>query len=45
MDPLKLIAFFQQCQAANKGVDFLEKFPKDKKAGKRKEDGSSSHCA
>ncbi len=41
-EPLKLIAFFKQCQAANKAAGILEKITKDKKKPK-KEDGSSSH--
>jgi hypothetical protein len=35
-DPLKLIAFFEQCQAANKAADILEKIAKDKKQPKEK---------
>ncbi len=31
MDPLWLIAFFEQCLAANKAASILEKIPKDKK--------------
>jgi hypothetical protein len=34
MDPLKLIAFFEQCQAANKAAGVLEKITKDKKQPK-----------
>ncbi len=33
-DPLKMIAFFGQCQATDKVADVLEKIAKDKK-GKR----------
>jgi hypothetical protein len=35
-DPLKLIAFFEQCQAANKVAGILEKIAKDKKQQKEK---------
>jgi hypothetical protein len=33
-DPLKLIAFLEQCQAANKAAGVLEKIAKDKKQPK-----------
>ncbi len=33
-DPLKLIAFIEQCQATNKAVGVLEKIAKDKKQPK-----------
>ncbi len=36
MDPLKLIAFFKQCQAAKKVAGVLEKIAKDKKQPKEK---------
>jgi hypothetical protein len=35
-DPLKLIAFFKQCQATNKAAGVLEKITKDKKQPKEK---------
>jgi hypothetical protein len=35
-DPLKLIAFFKQCQATNKAAGILEKIAKDKKQLKEK---------
>jgi hypothetical protein len=35
-DPLKLIAFFKQCQATNRAAGFLEKIAKDKKQPKEK---------
>jgi hypothetical protein len=35
-DPLWLIAFFEQCQAANKAAGILEKIAKDKKQLKEK---------
>jgi hypothetical protein len=35
-DSLKLIAFFEQCQAANKAAGILEKIAKDKKLLKEK---------
>jgi hypothetical protein len=35
-DPLKLIAFFEQCQVANKAAGILEKIAKDKKQPKEK---------
>jgi hypothetical protein len=35
-DPLKLIAFFEQCQAADKAAGVLEKIAKDKKQPKEK---------
>jgi hypothetical protein len=44
-DPLKLITFFEQCQASNKAVGVLEKIAKDKKQPKEKKDCSSSHHA
>jgi hypothetical protein len=34
--PLKLITFFEQCQAANKAAGVLEKIAKDKKQPKEK---------
>jgi hypothetical protein len=34
--PLKLIAFFEQCQATNKAAGVLEKIAKDKKQPKEK---------
>jgi hypothetical protein len=42
-DPLRLIAFFEKCQATNKTTGILDKIAKDKKAAKGKENGSSSH--
>jgi hypothetical protein len=36
MDPLKLIAFFEQCQVAAKAVGILEKIAKDKNQPKKK---------
>jgi hypothetical protein len=33
-DPLKLIAFFEQCQATNKAAGVLEKIAKDEKQPK-----------
>jgi hypothetical protein len=41
-DPLKLIVFFEQCQAADKAACILKKINKDNKASERKENGSSS---
>jgi hypothetical protein len=35
-DPLKLIAFFEQCQATDKAAGVLEKIAKDKKQPKEK---------
>jgi hypothetical protein len=35
-DPLKMIAFFEQCQATNKAVGILEKIAKDKKQPKER---------
>jgi hypothetical protein len=35
-DPLKRIAFFEQCQATNKAAGILEKIAKDKKQPKEK---------
>jgi hypothetical protein len=35
-DPLKLITFFEQCQATNKATGFLKKIAKDKKQPKEK---------
>jgi hypothetical protein len=35
-DPLKLIAFFEHCQATNKAAGVLEKIAKDKKQQKEK---------
>jgi hypothetical protein len=35
-DPLKMIAFFEQCQAANKATGILEKIAKDRKQPKGK---------
>jgi hypothetical protein len=35
-DPIKLIAFFEQCQATNKSYGILEKIAKDKKQPKDK---------
>jgi hypothetical protein len=35
-DLLKLIAFFEQCQASNKAAGILEKIPKDKKQPKER---------
>jgi hypothetical protein len=35
-DPLKMIAFFDQCQAINKAADILEKIAKDKQPKERK---------
>jgi hypothetical protein len=35
-DPLKLIAFFEQCQATNRAAGILEKITKDKKQPKEK---------
>jgi hypothetical protein len=35
-DPLKLIAFFEQCQATNKAAGVLKKIAKDKKQSKEK---------
>jgi hypothetical protein len=35
-DPLKLIAFFKQCQATNKAAGLLETITKDKKQPKKK---------
>ncbi len=40
-DPLKMIAFFEQCQATNKVAGILEKIAKDKQP-KGKENGSAS---
>jgi hypothetical protein len=34
-DPLRTIAFFEQCQATNKAAGILEKIPKDKKQPKK----------
>jgi hypothetical protein len=35
-DPLKMIAFFEQCQATNKVAGVLEKIAKDKQPKERK---------
>jgi hypothetical protein len=35
-DPLKMIAFFEQCQATNKAAGILEKIAKDKQPKERK---------
>jgi hypothetical protein len=35
-DPLKMIAFFKQCQATNKVAGILEKIAKDKQPKERK---------
>ncbi len=35
-DPLKMIAFFEQCQATDKAAGVLEKIAKDKQLKKRK---------
>ena len=35
-DPLKMIAFFEQCQATDKVAGILEKIAKDKKQLKEK---------
>jgi hypothetical protein len=35
-DPLKMIAFFEQCQATNKAADVLEKITKDKQPKEKK---------
>ena len=35
-DPLKMIAFFKQCQATNKAAGVLDKIAKDKKEPKEK---------
>ncbi len=35
-DPLKLTAFFEQCQATNKAAGILEKIAKDKQPKERK---------
>jgi hypothetical protein len=35
-DPLKMIAFFEQCQATNKAAGVLEKIAKDKQPKERK---------
>jgi hypothetical protein len=35
-DPLRMIAFFEQCQATNKAAGVLEKIAKDKKQPKKK---------
>jgi hypothetical protein len=35
-DPLRMIAFFKQCQATNKAAGILEKIAKDKKHPKEK---------
>jgi hypothetical protein len=35
-DPLKLIAFFERCQVADKAAGILEKIAKDKKQSKEK---------
>jgi hypothetical protein len=35
-DPLKLIAFFEQCQATNKAAGILNKIAKDKKQPKER---------
>jgi hypothetical protein len=42
-DPLKMIAFFEQCQATNKAAGILEKIAKDKAEGK--ENSSCSYRA
>jgi hypothetical protein len=43
-DPLKMIAFFEQCQVTNKAAGVLEKTTKDKQR-KEKKNGSSSYRA
>ncbi len=35
-DPLKMIAFFEQCQATNKAAGILEKIAKDKQLKEKK---------
>jgi hypothetical protein len=35
-DPLRMIAFFEQCQATNKAAGILDKIAKDKKQPKEK---------
>jgi hypothetical protein len=35
-DPLKMIAFFEQCQATNKAAGIFEKITKDRKQPKEK---------
>jgi hypothetical protein len=35
-DPLKMIAFFEQCQATNKAAGILNNFAKDKQPKERK---------
>ncbi len=35
-DPLKMIAFFEQCQATDKAAGVLEKIVKDKQSNERK---------
>jgi hypothetical protein len=35
-DPLKMIAFFEQCQTTNKAAGVLEKIAKDKQPKERK---------
>jgi hypothetical protein len=42
---LRMIAFFEQCQATNKAAGVLDKIAKDKKQPKEKKNGSSSHRA
>jgi hypothetical protein len=42
-DPLKMIAFFEQCQATNKVAGVLEKIVQGQ-AAKGKENGSASCC-
>jgi hypothetical protein len=44
-DPLRMIAFFEQCQATVKVAGILEKIAKDKKQPKEKKYGSCSYCA
>jgi hypothetical protein len=36
IDPLKMIAFFEQCQVTNKAADIFEKIAKDKQQKERK---------
>jgi hypothetical protein len=35
-DPLKMIAFFEQCQATDKAAGILKKIPKDKQPKEKK---------
>jgi hypothetical protein len=43
-NPLKMITFFEQCQATDEAAGVLKRNAKDKKQPKEKKKGSSSCC-